>query len=215
MPKIQTKDYFKYPRYLDKSEPIGYEGFSRIKPSRSIPEHVVSFNEWRARRYPDNLWVDHFIDDRLFDCVYKNCDKYLPFYKKLKGVIGTDFSAYRDMPAYHRKVNVGKNREIDNYLQNNGVNVIPVVSYAYMEDFSWCLDGLPMRSSIAISTNGSMANFISHEIFVEGAKEVQRRLQPFKLIVAGGPVRELDELFDNIVYYPNFSQRLRERRKNG
>jgi len=71
------------------------------------------------------------------------------------------------MPAYRRKESVGRNREIDYYLQSNGINVIPVVSYAYPRDFEWCLDGLPPNSSVAISTNGSMQNFVSYKMFIE------------------------------------------------
>lgn len=216
MPRFIKEESFKYSKYLKGAELVGPEGFPRIQPTQSIPQNVISFNEWRDKRYPEGYWVDHFIDDYRFNCVYSNCGRYLDHYRKADGVIGTDFSAYRDMPAYRRKESVGKNREIDYFLQQNGIDVIPVVSYAYPRDFEWCLDGLPPNSSIAISTNGSMQNFVSHEMFIEGAIEVQKRLNPSHLIIAGGPVPELDALFDNIVYYPNFSQRLSmRRRKNG
>ena len=216
MPRLLKEKSFKYSKYLQGAELVGSEGFPKIKPTQSIPEDVISFNEWMANGHPEKHWVDHFVDDYRFNCVYRNCDRYLERYRKAKGVIGTDFSAYRNMPAYRRKDSVGKNRELDFYLQRNGIDVIPVVSYAYPRDFEWCLDGLPPNSSVAISTNGSMQNFVSHEMFIGGAIEVQKRLHPSHLIIAGGPVPELDALFDNIVYYPNFSQRLSmRRRKNG
>lgn len=216
MPRLLKEKSFKYSKYLEGAELVGSEGFPKISPTQSIPEDVISFNEWMANGHPEKYWVDHFVDDYRFNCVYSNCDRYLERYRKAKGVIGTDFSAYRNMPAYRRKDSVGKNRELDFYLQQNGIDVIPVVSYAYPRDFEWCLDGLPSNSSVAISTNGSMQNFVSHEMFIEGAIEVQKRLHPSHLIIAGGPVPELDALFGNIVYYPNFSQRLSVgRRKNG
>ncbi len=216
MPRLLKEKSFKYSKYLEGAELVGSEGFPKISPTQSIPEDVISFNEWMANGHPEKYWVDHFVDDYRFNCVYSNCDRYLERYRKAKGVIGTDFSAYRNMPAYRRKDSVGKNRELDFYLQQNGIDVIPVVSYAYPRDFEWCLDGLPPNSSIAMSTNGSMQNFVSHEMFIEGAIEVQKRLHPSHLIIAGGPVPELDALFDNIVYYLNFSQRLSmRRRKNG
>ena len=212
----RQEESFKYSKYIKGAELVGSEGFPKLSPTQAIPNNVISFNEWRAKQYPKGYWVDHFIYDYFFNCVYLNCDRYLDYYRKADGVIGTDYSAYRDMPACHRKENVGRNREIDYYLQSNGVNVIPVASYAYPRDFDWCLDGLPSNSSVAISTNGSMRNFVSREMFIDGAIEVQKRLDPSHLIIAGGPVPELDALFDNIVYYPNFSQRLSmRRRKNG
>ena len=216
MARNLQEESFKYSRYTKGAELVGSEGFPKLNPTQAIPSNVISFNEWRAKGYPKGYWVDHFIYDYFFNCVYVNCDRYLEHYRNTDGVIGTDYSAYRDMPAYHRKESVGRNREIDYYLQSNGVNIIPVVSYAYPRDFEWCLDGLPSNSSVAISTNGSMRNFVSHEMFVEGAIEVQKRLNPSHLVIAGGPVPELDALFDNIVYYPNFSQRLSmRRRENG
>ena len=216
MAQKRHEESFKYTKYLKGAELVGAEGLPRLSPTQAIPSNVISFNEWRAKQYPTGYWVDHFIYDYLFNCIYSNCDRYLEYYRRANGVIGTDYSAYRDMPAYRRKESVGKNREIDYYLQGNGIDVIPVISYVYPRDFEWCLDGLPINSSVAISTNGSMRNFVSREMFIDGAIEVQKRLNPSHLIIAGGPIPELDELFDNIVYYPNFSQRLNmRRRKNG
>lgn len=210
------EESFKYSKYLQGAELGEKEGFPIISPTQAIPIKVMSFNEWRSKGYPKDVWVDHFIDDYQFNCVYRNCDKYLEKYRGTLGVIGTDYSAYRDMPLYHRKENVGRNREIDYYLQSHGVTVIPVISYAYMSDLEWCLRGIPNNSSVAISTNGSMRNFVSREMFIDGAIELQRRLAPSHLVIAGRPVPELDALFDNIIYYPNFSQRLAmRRRKNG
>lgn len=207
---------FKYLRYTKGATLVGKEGYPQIEPTQSIPHDVISFGEWITVNNPEEYWIDHFIDDYRFERVYRNCDKYLQRYKKAKGVIGTDFSAYRDMPLWHRKESVGKNREIDYYLQKCGIDVIPVVSFAYMSDFDWCLDGMPHHSSVAISTNGSVKNFVSRSMFIDGVFELQRRLMPSHLIIAGNNMPELDEAFNNIYYYPNYSQRLnRKRRHNG
>ena len=205
---------FKYLPYLQDANLVGKEGYPQLAPTNSVPEKVISFNEWRANKHPEKYWVDHFIDDFRFECVYNNLFRYIERYKKAKGVIGTDYSAYRDMPTWQRKMNVGKNRTIDFILQLNGIDVIPVVSFAYLNDFDWCLDGLPRNSSVAISTNGSVRNIVSKNIFIDGVFELQKRLKPSALIIAGGPVSELDDVFDNIYYYPIYSQRLLSRRKN-
>lgn len=214
MPNQRKEKFFKFLKYSEGAEFVGKEGFIKIIPTQATPKNVISFSEWRAKHYPEGYWVDHFIDDYQFECVYNNCEKYLSYYQRAEGVIGTDFSACRNMSSHIRKHNVGRNREIDHYLQSHGVNIIPVASYAYYDDFSWCLDGLPHNSSIAISTNGSMKNFVSHEMFISGAIELQRRLSPTHLIISGGPVPELDKRFDNIIYYQNYSQRLNARRQN-
>ena len=52
-----------------------------------------------------------------------------------------------------------------------------------------------------------MRNLVSYYTFIDGVDEIQKRLKPSHLIIAGGPVSELDAKYDNIIYYPNFSQR--------
>lgn len=206
---------FRYYDYLNGAKLVGPERYPELKPTIIIPDNVISFNERNSVKNPKNYYLDHFIDDYRFEAVWKNCERYIGIYRKFKGVIATDFSAYRDMPLWMRKYNVGRNRTIAYFLQNSGIETVPVVSWAYMGDFSWCLDGLPENSSIAISTNGCMSNHISKVSFLDGIDKVQKILHPKNLIIAGNHVAELDSKYNNIYYYKNFSQRLSERRKYG
>ena len=206
---------FRYYEYLDGANLVGSERYPELQPTYIIPDKVVGFNEKNSIESPGEYYLDHFIDDYHFEPVWGNCDKYLDKYRQFKGVVTTDFSVYRDMPLWVRKYNVGRNRTIAYYLQKNGINIIPVASWAYLEDFEWCLDGLPKESSIAISTNGCMTSFVSKTTFLEGVDKLQEMLRPKYLIIAGGPLPELDTKYDNIRYYKNFSQRLTERRKHG
>lgn len=212
---IQKLRPFKYYDYLEGSNLVGSERYPELKPTYIVPDKVVGFNEKNSVSNPRDYYLDHFIDDYHFECVWKNCDNYLGRYRLFKGVITTDYSVYRDMPLWARKYNVGRNRAVAYYLQKNGISIVPVASWAYIEDFEWCLDGLPKRSSIAISTNGCMSNFVSKSVLLEGIDLLQEVLHPTSLIVAGGPLLELDKKYGNICYYKNFSQRLAERRKSG
>ncbi len=215
MPNSYNEREARIINYLDGAELVGREMYPLIKPTQALPVNVISVGEFLARKDRENFGVDHFSPDDHFERIYNNFYKYLPYYRMARCVIGTDFSAYRNMSRYERKYNVGRNRTIDYCFQKNGIDVIPVASYAYLDDFDWCLEGLPKHSSIAISTNGSMMNFVSHETFIDGAIILQDELHPTHLIICGGPVPELDELYDNIVYYKNFSQRLSERIHRG
>ena len=44
---------------------------------------------------------------------------------------------------------------------------------------------------------------------MKGIDRLQEILHPSNLIIAGGPLRELDEKYDNIHYYKNFLNALR------
>ena len=201
--------------YLNGAELVGKEMYPRIHPTQALPKNMISISEFLTRKDRSSFGVDHFSPDEHFERIYNNFDKYIPYYREAKCVIGTDFSAYRNMSRFERKYNIGRNRTIDYCFQMNNIDVIPVASFAYMEDFEWCLDGLPHNSSIAISTNGSMTNLISYDTFINGAIELQKVLCPTHLVICGGPVPELDELFKNIIYYKNYSQRLQERIHHG
>ena len=202
-------------RYLLGAKIVGSEGYPEIAPTQSLPTNVISFSEAGKGRNISNNWLDHFIYDYQFKRVYANCDLYIPKYQSAKGVIGTDYSVYRDMYKWQRKNNVGKNRSIDYYLQKHGVDVIPVVSWAYPEDFEWCLDGLPKHSSVAISTNGCMQNFLSRQVLIEGVIILQACLEPSHLVICGKNIPTELSSFENIYTYENFSQRLYRRIKNG
>ena len=111
-------------------------------------------------------------------------------------------------------INCTRNRVMAYYLQRNGFNIIPVASWCSSEDFDWCFDGLPNYSSIAISSNGCLSNPYGKQMLLRGIDELQRRKIPFKIIVCGRSMEELND-YNNIVYYPNFSQRWRNRMKYG
>ena len=97
-------------------------------------------------------------------------------------------------------------------MQRSGINIIPSISWAVMDDFEWCLDGIPQHSSVAISTNGCKSEEYSKKMFLEGTAMLQQKLKPYKLIVCGSGFSELEE-YQNIIYYPSYSQRLHKKLK--
>lgn len=85
-----------------------------------------------------------------------------------------------------------------------------MASWCEEDDFDWCFDGLPEHGSIAISTNGCMLSPYSQRMFSRGVEELQKRKEPSHLIVCGREVSGLEK-YGNVIYYPCFSQRWKER----
>ena len=130
--------------------------------------------------------------------------------KRFAGIITTDYSMLPEMLPGQNIWNCTRNRVMAYYLQMKGFNIIPVASWCFESDFEWCFDGLPKNSSIAISTNGCMSSPYGKRMLLRGVKELQKQKSPTNLIVCGRHVDELD-IYDNVHYYPSFSQRWKER----
>ena len=60
------------------------------------------------------------------------------------------------------------------------LNIIPTVAWGKEEDLTWCFEGFPTNSSIAISTNGCKSEPYSKKLFLLGVEELQTKLTPFK-----------------------------------
>ena len=121
---------------------------------------------------------------------------------------------YPELLPAQRIWNCTRNRVLAYYLQQNGFNIIPVASWCLEEDFEWCFDGLPTDSSIAITTNGCKSSTYAKKIFFKGVEELIAQKNPSTLVVCGREVPKLNEMA-NVIYYPSFSQRWKERAKNG
>ena len=193
---------------------VGKYRLPQLEPNQFIPKNVISFNERKSIKNPEKHWLDFFIDDYHYETFWNHPEKYFGSIRKFAGIITTDYSMMPDMLPGQNIINCTRNRVMAYYLQRNGFNIIPVASWCSSEDFDWCFDGLPNDSSIAISSNGCLSNPYSKQMLLRGIDELQRRKTPFKIIVCGRSMEELND-YNNIVYYPNFSQRWRNRMKYG
>ncbi len=128
-----------------------------------------------------------------------------------KYVISTDFSAYSDMPLALQIYNRYRNRAMAYYMWLNGLNVIPCCGWGLPDTWDYCFDGLPMHSTLAVSTNGCFSSD-GKECYRAGFKEMCRRLEPDRVVVVGRPI-DVDVDVE-IVYLQSYGQDM-ERRANG
>ena len=210
---VRKYDLFKL-YYWHGATLVGKYRLPQLAPTQSVPKNVISFNERKGIVKPKQYWVDFFIDDVLFDDFWNHPEKSFGNLKRFAGLITTDYSMLPEMLPGQIIWNCTRNRVMAYYLQQHGFDAIPVASWCYEDDFEWCFDGLPENSSIAISTNGCMSSPYGKRMFLRGVEELQKRKNPTNLIVCGRPFDEL-AVYDNVHYYPSFSQRRKEREKNG
>lgn len=86
----------------------------------------------------------------------------------------------------------------------NGVNVIPTISWSTPDSFEWCFDGEPKGGVVAVSSVGAANIREKKELFLAGYNEMIARLRP-KVILFMGKVPE--ECKGNIVSIKAFQER--------
>lgn len=138
-----------------------------LRPSKSELEGCVHF----------------FLDDYQFEGVWNAPVKTLSRIQKFKGALTPDFSLYMDMPKALQILNVYRNRWIGRFWQEQGIHVIPTVSWSDVQSFDFAFRGIPHHNPVAVSTVGVPKD--SYEHFVRGFDAMYRKIYPRKVYFYG------------------------------
>ena len=136
---------------------VGQYDFPLLSKSISIATKAVPFDKASITK-DRNQWVHFYIYDQRFERIWREPKRYLPMLKSYQGVISTDFSVYTAMPLSMQIWNTYRNRALAFWLQENGVDIIPNVQWGDERSYSFCFDGIPKGSTVAVSTNGCIKN---------------------------------------------------------
>lgn len=198
---------------LDLFEPGKTEGrfeMPILEPVDHIPKKLQGFNY--VLNKPDyEAGVHFFLDDYQFERIWQRPEFYIEKLSQFDCVLTPGFSLYIDMPVAMQVWNVYRSRLIGQVMQRYGYTVIPTVSWAYSDSFSFCFDGLPVGATLAISTIGVKQNEEQFEIWNNGMDVMIELLKPKRLLVYGGEV-EYDYGDIEVHYFENATT---ERMKHG
>lgn len=172
-----------------------------ISNDHYIPDRLIGFNEAMTSKDND-AGVHFFLDDYQFERIWKDPRRYVDVLKKFSGVCSPDFSLYLDMPTPLRLYNTYRSRLIGQYLQSQGLNVIPTISWASKDSFQYCFKGIPKGSIVAISTLGVKKDKKALSIWQEGKGELINQIEPSVILIYGSKV-ETDESKVKIIWYEN------------
>lgn len=164
---------------------------------------AVSYKDANAR----HKGVHFFIDDYRFNRLWINIDRYVNNLKRFRYVMTPDFSTYTDFPKAIQIYNHYRKHWIGAYLQENGVKIIPTISWSTPDSFDWCFDGEPEGGTVAISSVGCMNEKKKKELFLTGYREMVQRLHPESIIFYGNVP---DECYGNIVKIKPFYGKFKE-----
>ncbi len=180
------------------------EGFYQmpiIKNDKFIPDDLIGFNYAKTSK-EKNVGIHFYLDDYQFERVWNNKEKYIDILKQYQCILSPDFSLYMDMAMPMKIWNIYRSRAIGQYYQEQGIKVIPTISWAEKETFEFCFDGIPKGSIVSISTIGVKQNKEAFKIWKQGVDELIKRINPSTILIYGGKV-DYDYKDIKVIYYKN------------
>ena len=124
---------------------------------------------------------------------YNNPEKSLRKYSQYAFLLSPDFSTYADMNLWRQLESVAKNRLCGCYWQEQGLTVIPTISWSTPRSYEFCFDGVEKNSIIAIGMIGCKQN---KKEFLRGYDYMLSKIEPETVICFGTP---FDEMRGNII----------------
>lgn len=167
----------------------------------SAPVTLLGFNYALSEKNPTGKALHFYLDDYQFERLWNNPSKYLNVLSKFQFVLSPDFSLFTDFPVALNIYNHYRKHWLAAYWQANGFKVVPTICWSDRESYKYCFDGEPKNSVVSVSSVGPNFSKASRKAFIEGYEEMERRLQPTKVLFYGSPVVGLER--DNIIYVQN------------
>lgn len=190
--------------YFDDEQAKNKYGIPELEKCNKIPSRLIGFNEVKTAKEFDS-GVHFYIDDYQFERIWNNPEKYIPLLNKFECVFTPDFSLYDNFPLALMIWNTYRSRMIGQILQQNNIDVIPTISWGDDRSYEFCFDGIPVKSTVSISTIGIKKDTRRYQVFKDGFIEMIKRLKPLNIIVYGGKVDVLNDYSKNInfIYFEN------------
>lgn len=187
----------------------------KLEPVTELPpiSEWIGFNYVLSDNDPTGKAVHFFIDDYQFERIWASPQMYVDKLAQFDCILTPDFSLYMDMPMAMKIWNVYRSRLIGQIYQDRGLRVIPTVSWAEPETFTFCFDGIPSNSTISVSTIGVKRSKEATKIWTQGMDEAMKRLKPKNILVYGGDIG-YDFKGANVKYYDNHVTEKMKKLKN-
>lgn len=172
-----------------------------IKNDNFIPSKLIGFNYAKTSK-EKNVGIHFYLDDYQFERLWNKPEDYVDILKQYECILSPDFSLYMDMPMPMKIWNIYRSRLIGQYYQNQGIKVIPTLSWAELETFQFCFEGIPKGSIVSISTIGVKRNKGALNIWKQGVDKLIKRIKPSTILIYGGKL-DYDYGDIEVIYYEN------------
>lgn len=172
-----------------------------VQNDNFIPQDLLGFNYAKTSKNK-NCGIHFYIDDYQFERIWNKPQDYIDILEEYECILTPDFSLYMDMPMPMKIWNIYRSRMIGQYYQNQGIKVIPTLSWAEKETFEFCFQGIPEGSIVSISTIGVKKDKNALKIWKDGVDELIKRIKPSTILIYGGQL-EYDYGNIQVIYFDN------------
>lgn len=172
----------------------------------SLDFKLIPFTD-RSKHTGKGEALHFFLDDHKFSkLIWDKLERTTHSIIKYDVLVAPDFSLFTDEDKYHQinKQSVYRSRFITAYWQQCGCHVIPTASWGDVNSFSYCFEGLPEQSVIAVCGIGHNQNKAAKTLWHVAIAQLIEEKKPTTLIVYGGKEDEAHQIPINVKYIPDF-----------
>jgi hypothetical protein len=210
---FETRTSHKWMKSADKFNinHLNFEGdFPMIgTPLLSVPEGIEIVNCNDYKNVTSGSLICTFVDDYIIERFWNSPEKYVSKFSPAKFIMSPDYSLLVGMPEPLQQFNVYKNRLVGHVWQQEGLKVIPTISWADKNSLKYCFQGINFGSVVAVSNIGCRNQ--SHKRFFDyGFQAMVERVHPKQIVfMCNKKFRSDYEQYENITYIDSFFDRKR------
>lgn len=166
-----------------------------------IPTDLIGFNYAKTNKNK-NTGIHFYLDDYQFERVWNEPKRYIKMLKEYECILTPDFSLYLDMPLPMKLWNTYRNRYLGWFYQNEGIRVIPTLSWGEEKTLDFAFKGIEKGGTVSVSTIGVKRDKKALEIWEKGMQKAIEEIEPTKILVYGGEI-DFDYGDIEVAYYGN------------
>ena len=171
-----------------------------IRREDYLPSALIGLNEINTAKATPESTVHFFLDDYQFERLWTRPRMYADMLSRFACVLSPDYSLYMDMPAPLKIWNTYRSRTLGAYYQARGIRVIPTISWAGPESFTYCFVGIERGGTVAVSTVGVVRDASARRTWRQGADAMVKALAPKRILIYGKQI-EFDARGAEVVTY--------------
>lgn len=160
-----------------------------VKPERMRP---INYARTLSKHPEPGTYLHFYRDDYQFERYWSAPKRYVELLKRFAGCIEPDYSVYLDMPEPMQRWNVYRSAALAQYWQRQGITVVPNLTWAGPDTFSWCFDAIPRGSTVAVSARGVRGKSQAERLWCVGLSEAIRQCEPTRILLYGSPPKDAD-----------------------